>query len=275
MSKTLKNLRFYERQFNTIKGLIPIANSCISASIEPDKLVTGFFRKHSMYWDVMQSPIKKKLWEIGLTTEEEYALSERIVQMMNLLVHVKKTSQSANLSQNSNKITLYELLVRLRDHVLKENNGVIIPSFTLPGKSQQPDSFKRKFSLSFPSMTKNEKKLFDLCVHGIKAVEIPWFVSEALNKQMRHLYHLAHLGKSYDKQWKNEMGKYAALQKRSLAAGKEYEGKAYEIICNMLRVNRKLHQSIRDQANPQYEKFVIKMEEMVQYFKEKGEEKFH
>ena len=107
MSKTLNNLKFYERQFNTIKGLIPIANSCISASIEPDKLVTGFFREHSIHWDVLQSPIKKKLWEVGLTTKEEYALLERIVFMMNLLVNVKKTSQSANLSQKSSKITLY------------------------------------------------------------------------------------------------------------------------------------------------------------------------
>ncbi len=272
MSKTLKNLRFYEQQFNTIKGLIPFANSCISESIAPGKLVKGFFHEHLIYWDVLQSPSKKKIWEIGMTTKEEYSLLERMVQMMNLLVNVKKTSQSANVSQKSNKITLFELLVRLRDHVLKQSSREIIPSFTLPETVKHSNSFKEKFSLSFPSMTKHEKKLFELCVQGIKATEIPGFVSEVLDKQMHHLYHLAHLGESYDNQWANEINKYTALQKRSLTAGKEYEGKAYEIICKMLTVNMALNQSIRDQANPQYENFIIKMEEMVQYFKKKEKE---
>lgn len=84
MSKTQKNLIFLERQFNTIKGLIPIANLCVSESVLPDKLIKGFFREHLTYWDVIQSSSEKKLWKVDLTEEEEQSVRESIILMMDL-----------------------------------------------------------------------------------------------------------------------------------------------------------------------------------------------
>lgn len=273
MAKARNKLIFYERQFNTIKGLIPVANSCISASIMPEKLVKKYFSYHMTYWDIIQSPKQKEIWKVELSQKEKYPLLERMVQMINLLVKVKKTSQAANLSQKSSKLTLFELLVRLRDQVLKETRAEIIPSFTLPKAVKPTSSLKDKITWPFPSMAKHEKKFFEMCAQGLSSTEIPAFFSKVLKKQLYDLYRLSHLGESQENQWANEINKYSSIQKRSLAAGKEYEGKAYEIICNMHAVNQSLNQSIRDEANPQYENFIIKMEDMIEYFKEKERKK--
>ena len=190
MSKTQQNLIFLERQFNTIKGLIPFANSSLAASISPDKLIKGYFLEHSNSWDILQSAQRKKVHEIELNEEEEKALSEQMVLMMKLLVDVRKISTAANQSQKSHKLTLYELMVRLRALVLKHGGNEIIPSFTFPEKVKAASSFSDKLKFSFPSKKKGEKKLHELCIKGVKSSDVPEFVSNVLDKQLRHLYTL-------------------------------------------------------------------------------------
>jgi len=271
MPKTHHKLLFYERQFNTIKGLIPVANTCISESIEPDKIAKGFFTEHLGYWEITQSPQQKKLWKIAWAQEEEYVLLERMVIMMNLLVNVKKTSQAARVSQHSLKITLFELLVRLRDHVLVVNNAQMIPSFTLPEQVKSSQGLNLKSRWALPGRLKADKKLLRLHVRDMTySRTIPSFVGKVLSKQLQHLQYLSQLGKLNEDSWAKEIRSYASLQKRALATGKEYEGKAFEIICKMLKVNQELSQAIRKQINPQYEKALLKTEKIVQYYKEKA-----
>lgn len=269
MSKTQENLLFYERQFNTIKKLIPFANNCLSESLAPSKLIKGYFLEHSNYWDIIQSSQRKQNLQIKLTTEEENSLSEKMVSMMDLLVSLKRISETATQAQKSHKITLYELLVRLRDLVLKHGGSEIIPSFTFPEKIKSVNTIKEKFKFSLPSKKNGDKKLFDLASKSIKSSEIPEFVSQVLDKQLRNQHTLIHLGETKEVSFSREINKFSTLQKRAMAAKKDYEGKAYEIIYKMFNVNVVLNQSVRKHSNLHYDKFLIGLEDTVKHFKEK------
>ena len=269
MPKTHENLLFYERQFRTIKKLIPVANNCLSESLAPSKLIRGYFLEHSKYWDIIQSSQRKRVLQVELTPEEEDALSEKMVSMMNLLVSLKRISETANQVQKSHKITLYELLVRLRDLVLKQGGSEIIPSFTFPEKVRPVNTIKERFQFSFPSKKNGNKQLYDLASKSIKSLEIPEFVSEVLDKQLRNQQTLIHLGKAKEASFSRKINRFSTLQKRSMAASKEYEGKAFEIICKMFNVNVVLNQSVRNQSNVHYDQFLIGLKDMVNYFKEK------
>ena len=267
-SNTRNNLVFLERQFNTVKTLIPTANEYISKSSAPEKIVIKYFNVQSRNWDMIKFKKKLNVYEINLSEKEEWFLSERIVLLMNLLVKLKRISKEAKNSQKSYKITLYELLVRLKDQVMSQSPVGISPSFMqIDGKSNQSKS-SFNVNLSFGQIFGKKEREYQNFMDELNSFEIPEFVSKVLKEQYAHLYHLANIGKEKEKSLEKEYDKFTKLKQDSLKKKKEYEAKGYEIIGKMIKVEIDLNTTIRNNSKPILQSFIPKMKENIEMYNE-------
>ncbi|MCB0855884.1 MAG: hypothetical protein KDD63_26865 [Bacteroidetes bacterium] len=254
---TIKNLKFLERQFKSIKELIPISNHYLSQASLPEKLIKKYFLTHSSFWDTLQSKENHQLYRIHLTEEDEKFISHRILAILELLVKIKRISKEAKNSQQSLKITLYELMLRLRDQVMTPvPTDELIPSFTqvqFTNKNLQVfwGIFGKKKSIK-----KKVGKDYEKIMTSLINAEIPEFTSRVLQEQYTHLYHLTQIGKDQESALLEALQKYERLKNRAVKGKREYEAKAYEVIGNMVLVEKELNEVLRKQTFPVYENLI-------------------
>ena len=224
MTEVTKNLVFLERQYNSIKRLIPLANDLIADSCSSERLIKSYFRDISSFWDILQSPEKREIMKITLSSDEESFLLEIIKELMTLLVKLKRTSAKAISSQKSLKLSLFELLLHLRDQVFTGPPDEVIPSFTVPEKIPSNEKviiLPKWFSSS--KSTKEKKKLGRL-LKEVRSSGISEFSVEVIEKSLLMLNHLTHLKAKEEKKWKNDIKKMGSLQREALSSAKECGG---------------------------------------------------
>lgn len=245
MTEVTNNLVFLERQYNSIKGLIPLTNDLITESGSSEKLIKSYFREISSFWDILQSPEKREVLKVSLSSDEESFLLENTKELMTFLVKLKRTSAKATSSQKSLKLSLFELLLHLRDQVFTGPPDEVIPSFTVPEKipSNERGIVLPKWFAS--SKSTKEKKQLGLLIQEVKSSGLSEFSVEVIEKGLLMLNHLAHLKSEEDKKWKKDIKKWRYLQKEALSKEKEYEAKAYEIGYDILTIKNTLFQTFR------------------------------
>ncbi|MEM6767703.1 MAG: hypothetical protein AAF655_22390, partial [Bacteroidota bacterium] len=232
-------------------------------SSSSEKLIKSYFREISSFWDILQSPEKREVMKITLSLDEELFLLKSIKDLMALLVKLKRISAKAISSQKSLKLSLFELLLHLRDQVFTGPPDEVIPSFTFPEEvpSNEKGSILPKWFSS--SKSTKEKKKVRLLLKEVKSSGLSEFSIEVIEKSLFMLNHLAHLKAEEDEKWKKDIKKWGSLQKEALSKGKEYEAKAYEICYNILTVKNTLFHTLREQS----ETFNIDFQAQIQNLK--------
>ncbi|MEM9718995.1 MAG: hypothetical protein AAGA10_07100 [Bacteroidota bacterium] len=260
-SKPSSDLLFLERQFNSIKLLIPEVNLCMSRASAPGKLMKNYFQQYARDWDHLKSGSYANIWPGELSEREVHFLYRKLLGVMKLLILLKRISKEALDSQKLHKAAIYQLLGRLSDQVLREN-----PSKPLPSFSQKEIGFSPKRNLLRPKglweKTKPDKNLQKLHKRLAGPSYHAFFIkiSQTMLKDLNHLHQLGlveekDLGKS----------KKIYLQKEAKAekAKKEFEAKALNTLSSMYSVQLELSANLRKEVEPIYDGFIRDLDSLL------------
>ena len=248
------NLKFLERQFNTIKLLIPEANLRMSEALAPEKMVQKYFQQYASDWDKLTSGSYVDFWPGELSERETHFLYKKLMGIMKLLILLKRISKEAQDSQKFYKASLYQLLGRLSDQVLRENPTKPLPSFTQKEVSPTPKR-GRIPPLDFWGKGKLPQKyggMYDkLLNHSYHT-----FFTKISQAALKDLNHLHQLGLAEEKALRESKKIYREKEAKSQKTKREFEAKAFNILHSMYSVQLEFYTSLRSEAKPVYERFV-------------------
>ena len=256
-SKSLKTLVTLERQYAAIKKLIPEANAILAEAAGTQRLFKKKFKYYAESWDLVKLP-KPKAMEAGMLTEADIRLAmAHLLSMIEAVTHAKRLSSEARIAQNSLKVKLVELMLRLKEQAIQTAPQKPLPAFSM-SKAKAPGAsnlhlMKGKLTKLIPQRLKKRKYSLDISAFDKKA--IPHYIKKVLIQIYKDLVHFSTFTYTQPEPIHKKIAALTKSEAQARRKGHEFEAAAYNLLLEMSLVQLELSKEINQLFKTEQEEF--------------------